>query len=160
MKTVGDILSVLFDEGFAKKAQSHSDLFDSWIDITAKNGIAGAADHSRVKDLDKGILFIEMDHPGWKQILQTKQSKLLNDFNIRFPELDITGIALVLGQPSQRDETQPEKQNEPKKEIAVVNVVKETPVISNIEDINDDELKETLRKLGKTIAEREKITCS
>jgi hypothetical protein len=161
MKTAGDILSVLFDEGFAKKAQGYSSLFDSWKDITAKNGIASAAAHSRIKDIDRGILLIEMDHPGWKQILQTKQSKLLNDFRIRFPDMDITGIALILGQPGQSDETQPEMQpeiqNEPQKEIAVVNVAKEPPVISSIEDIKDDELRETLIKLGKTIAEREKL---
>jgi hypothetical protein len=99
MKSAGEILSVLFDEHFVKKAQDYSRLFDSWKDITAKNGIAAAADHSSIKDLDNGILLIEMDHPGWKQILQTKQSKFLNDFRYRFPELEITGISLVLSKP-------------------------------------------------------------
>ena len=97
MKTAGDVLSTLFDEGFVKKARSYSNFFDSWEDITAKNGIAAAAAHSCIKKLDRGIVYIEMNHPGWKQILQTKQTKLLNDFRIRFPEMDITGIALILG---------------------------------------------------------------
>jgi len=97
MKTAGDVLSALFDEGFVKKARGYSKFFDSWEDITAKNGIAAAAAHSRIKELDRGIVQIEMDHPGWKQLLQTKQTKLLNDFRIRFPEMDITGIALILG---------------------------------------------------------------
>jgi len=97
MKTAGDILSTLFDEGFVKKAKGYSNLFDSWKDITEKNGLAAAADHSRIKELDKGILLIETDHPGWKQILQTKQSKFLKDFRIRFPDMDISGISLMLG---------------------------------------------------------------
>jgi predicted nucleic acid-binding Zn ribbon protein len=97
MKKAGDVLSALFDEGFVKKAKGYSKLFDSWEDITAKNGIAAAAAHSKIKELDRGILLIEMDHPGWKQILQTKQSKLLNDFRIRFPDMDISGISLMLG---------------------------------------------------------------
>ena len=97
MKTAGDVLSTLFDERFMKKAQSYSRLFDSWKDITTKNGIAAAADHCRIKELDKGILLLETDHPGWKQILQTKQSKLLNDFRMRFPQLEISGISLMLG---------------------------------------------------------------
>jgi len=97
MKIAGEILSTLFDEQFLKKAQSYSEFYDSWADITAKNGIAAAAEHSRIKDLDKGLLLIEMDHPGWKQILQTKQSEILNDFRIRFPELDISDISLILG---------------------------------------------------------------
>ena len=96
MRTAGDILSSLFDERFMEKARGYSKFFDSWKDITEKNGIAAASDHSRIKDLDKGIVLIEMDHPGWKQILQTKQSKLLNDFRIRFPQLDISGISLML----------------------------------------------------------------
>ena len=100
MKTVGDVLSNLFDERFLQKARSSSKLFDSWTDITAKNGIAAVADHSKIKDLDNGILLIEMDHPGWKQILQTKQSKLLHDFRYRFPDLNISGISLILGQPA------------------------------------------------------------
>ncbi len=96
MKTAGDIISALFDERFVKKAQGFSKFFDSWTDITEKNGIAAAADHSKIKELDKGIVLIEIDHPGWKQILQTKQSKLLNDFRYRFPELEISGISLIL----------------------------------------------------------------
>ena len=102
MKTAGDVLSALFDERFIKKAQGYSKLFDSWKDITSKNGIATAADHSRIKDIDRGILLIETDHPGWKQILQTKQTKFLNDFRRRFPELDISGISLILGRSEQQ----------------------------------------------------------
>ena len=99
MKTLGSVLSTLFDENFLKKAQGFSGLFDCWTDITAKNKIAAAADHSRIKELDNGILLIEADHPGWKQILQTKQSKLLHDFRYRFPDLNICGISLILGRP-------------------------------------------------------------
>jgi len=104
MKKAGDLLSVLFDEQFVKKAQGFSTLFDSWVDITAKNGIASASAHSRIRDLDRGILLVEMDHPGWKQILQTKQSKLLSDFRYRFPELEISGISLVLGKAEPQEE--------------------------------------------------------
>jgi len=97
MKTAGEILSVLFDEKFMKKAQDASELFSSWADITEKNGMASAGDHSRIKDLNKGVILIEVDHPGWKQILQTKQSKFLHDFRYRFPELNIEGVSFILG---------------------------------------------------------------
>jgi len=172
MKTAGDILSALFDERFVKKAQGYSRLFDSWADITAKNGIAAAADHSRIKDLDRGILLIEMDHPGWKQILQTKQSKLLNDFRRRFPELDISGLSLILGQggsnsqePAQEvtqehdgeagaEEAQlvPSQLSSESSNFCEGNSEKN----SNFDAIEDDEFKDTLKKLGQTIAEKEK----
>jgi hypothetical protein len=105
MKRVGDILSVIFDEGLMKKAKSYSSLFSCWKDLTEKNGIAAAADHSWIKSMDRGLVWIEVDHPGWKQILQTKESKLLSDFRYRFPETDISGISIVLCRPGSRSES-------------------------------------------------------
>jgi len=157
MKTAGDILSALFDKRFVEKAQSYSKLFDSWEDITAKNGIAAASAHSRIKDLDRGILLVEMDHPGWKQILQTKQSKILNDFRLRFPEMNISGISLMLGSGSPSGATPPEE-----KEIKTVELrteqsrVIEEPPVQGYDAIKDEDLKEKLKKLGQTVAEREK----
>jgi len=135
MKTAGNILSALFDERFMKKAQGYSKLFDSWKDITAKNGITSAADHSRIKELDRGILLIETDHPGWKQILQTKQTKLLNDFRLRFPELDISGISLILG--NMRTEENVNSRNG--EDAAEHTAVKEYPALTIIEEKNDME---------------------
>ncbi|MCL2265168.1 MAG: DUF721 domain-containing protein [Treponema sp.] len=162
MKTAGDILSVLFDEGFVKKAQGYSKLFDSWTDITEKNGIAAAADHSRIKDLDKGILQIEMDHPGWKQILQTKQSKILNDFRYRFPELNISGISLMLSRNEFSNEMQAEEAAQTVEKILfaepfpqVKTNTFEKPAVSGFEAITDNDFKEKLKNLGQTIADRE-----
>ena len=97
MKRAGEILSAIFDEQFIKKAQTYENLFSSWTEITAKNDIASAAEHSRIKDIVKGVLLVEIDHPGWKQILQTKQKDLLEEYRALFPDLEITGISLVLG---------------------------------------------------------------
>ncbi len=155
MKTAGDILSALFDEQFMKKAKTYSKFFDSWKDITEKNGIAAAADHSQIKDLDRGILLIETDHPGWKQILQTKQSKLLNDFRRRFPELGISGISLMLGSiKSQNTAQEAETTQEPS---APETVEAETEIsVKGYDAIKDEEFKEKLKKLGQRIAAGEK----
>jgi hypothetical protein len=171
MKTAGEIFSALFDEKFMKKAQKYSKFFDSWKDITAKNGIAAAVDHSHIKDLDRGLLMIEMDHPGWKQILQTKQSKLLNDFRIRFPELDISGISLILGKSEQDSDTQ--ETTSPAAVVAVAAEVAEPveaveaakepsqeaisqPTVTGLDAIKDEEFRETLKRLGQSIAVGEK----
>ena len=158
MKTAGEILSVLFDKQFVEKAQGYSKLFDSWEDITAKNGIASASAHSRIKDLDRGLLLVEMDHPGWKQILQTKQSKLLNDFRLRFPEMNISGISLILGSGSSSNESQPEE-----KEAEIIEsrteqsrVIEDPLAPQGYDVIEDEDFKEKLKKLGRTVAEREK----
>jgi len=164
MKTAGDIMSALFDERFMEKAQSYSKFFDSWKDITAKNGIAAAADHSRIKDLDRGILLIEMDHPGWKQILQTKQSKLLNDFRIRFPEMEISAISLILGKSDPNTDKQTPTPSataeatvaEPVEVVEAAEKPTQEPIsqtaVKGLDAIKDEEFKETLKKLGQSIA--------
>jgi len=160
MKTVGAILSTLFDRQFMEKAHEYSKFFDSWEDITAKNRIASAAAHSRIKDLDRGIVLVEIDHPGWKQILQTKQSKLLNDFRLRFPEMDISGISLILGtgKPPQEEAKVEniEKQTEQSRVLEEPPSQSSEPAMQGYDAIEDEDLKEKLKKLGQTVAEREK----
>jgi hypothetical protein len=102
MRSVGDVLSAIFDEDLMKKARGYSAFFSCWKELTAKNGIAAAGDHSWVKSMERGLVWIEVDHPGWKQILQTKESDLLSDFRQRFPEMDISGISIMLCRPEPR----------------------------------------------------------
>jgi hypothetical protein len=99
MKRVGDVISAIFDEALVKKAKGYSAFFSCWKDLTEKNGIAAAADHTCIKSLERGLVWIEVDHPGGKQILQTKESKLLSDFRYRFPEIEISGISIIPRRP-------------------------------------------------------------
>ena len=160
-KRAGEILSIIFDEQLVKKAQGYSRLFAFWTEAVRKNGIAAAADHSRIKELDRGILLIEADHPGWKQILQTKQSKLLNDFRYRFPEENICGISLILSrdgpQTNDLEPVQEAKEAPPIKEAAPYyetgNMCEST---HGYESIKNEEFKATLKRLEQSIVERER----
>jgi len=161
MKTAGDILSTLFDERFIKKAQGYSKLFESWKDISEKNGIAAAADHCRIKDLNNGILFIETDHPGWKQILQAKQGKLLNDFRIRFPDQNICGISFILGKSDSFFENNKDEQpkaadrniRKTEHQVKSQNAISGNEITAaGIDAIKDEDFKESLIRLGQTIA--------
>jgi hypothetical protein len=96
MRTAGELLPLILDEKIIKKAQTHSALASSWAGITERNKIPAAADHSRILDLDHGVLHIETDHPGWLQIFQIKQDTLLTSVKARFPDLAISGIAFRL----------------------------------------------------------------
>jgi hypothetical protein len=96
IRKAGDILSSLFNERFdpvfLHKARTTAGLFTSWAAITDEAGIAAAASHSGISELERGILLIEAEHPGWRQILQTKQSQLLEIVQRRYLELEIRGI--------------------------------------------------------------------
>ena len=104
MRKAGDIISELFRERFGPEfmetARSTHGLFSSWDNIVAEvwpgEDVPGAAVHSRIRELERGLLLVEADHPGWVQILQTKKVELLELVKRRYPELDIKGISFRL----------------------------------------------------------------
>jgi hypothetical protein len=162
MKRVGDIISALFDERLMTKARGYSKLFDCWEEITKKNAIAAAVDHSRLKNLDRGLLLVEADHPGWIQILQTKEQQILADFRYRFPGMDITGISFMLSRPRPHAETNVEA--EPNKtETEQIEKIAELPPAApeqneqtGYEAIKDGSFKESLKRLEHSIAAKKK----
>jgi hypothetical protein len=112
-----------------------------------------------------------MDHPGWKQIIQTKQSQILEDFRKLFPEMGIEGIALILGggkieNRSEKLEDRNEKIEERREGIGGREQGEESEgrktespeerEMRGVESIEDEEFREKLISLGQSIAEREK----
>ena len=112
MRKAGEIISELFRERFGNEfvenARSTAGLFSSWTKVVCEawfragqkiNGdeeIPAAAVHSRIRELERGVLLVEADHPGWIQILQTRQADLLAAVQRRYPDLDIRAIAFRL----------------------------------------------------------------
>ena len=118
MRKSGDVLNALFrnqfDPEYLKTAQSNIELFSSWSKIVTevwphspdadtsdselrKDDLPAAAVHSQIRELERGVLLVEADHPGWIQILQTRQSELLSVVQRRYPDLKIQAIAFRLG---------------------------------------------------------------
>jgi hypothetical protein len=112
LRKAGDIVSALFRERFGpefmEKARSNADLFSSWERVVSevwprrfdsdrdKDEVPAAAAHSRIRELERELLLIEADHPGWIQVLQTRQTELLSVVQRCFPEMGIRGIAFRL----------------------------------------------------------------
>ncbi|MDR2517644.1 MAG: DUF721 domain-containing protein, partial [Spirochaetaceae bacterium] len=92
MKSIGELLSGYFSEETLKKAGEHHKLFSSWRAVAGEH----IASHSRIVELERAVLFVEADHPGWIQILQTRQNELLNAVRRHFPDLGINAIAFRL----------------------------------------------------------------
>ena len=158
MKRAGEVLSAILDERMMIKARGYSSLFAFWAEAVQKNGIPAAADHSRIKELDRGILLIEADHPGWKQILQTKQNKLLNDFRRRFPDMDISGISLMLsrGEPLAADATEAKSLEEEPNEYTAAQEHHGKADIVGYDAIKDEGFKESLKRLEQSITAGER----
>jgi hypothetical protein len=147
VKKIGELLSAFFDEGTMEKARGYNDLFSSWRDIAGE----GVAAHSRIVELEKSVLRIEADHPGWIQILQIRQKGLLNRVCRKFPTLKITGISFRLsrnpGAPVQPDQgAEPDALTETESTEALPEITTE-----NLQElyakIKDNELRESLKRI-------------
>jgi hypothetical protein len=178
----GDFLSAILDSKTINKAGEYSKLFSVWEQLAKKYGIAAAAHHSRIHDVQHGILIITADHPGWIQILQTKEHALLSDVQKTFPSLDLNGIAFKLSKtlpdsaetacvheyaPYQEDQRGP---GEPEPAKSAHNAGSgEKPLFpdtasagvrpagsSGFERIKDKALKDTLKSLEQTIKSKNK----
>jgi hypothetical protein len=177
MRKAGDIITALFKENFGQEfmetARQNAGLFSSWKAIVAeawplKNGalkdeLPPAAVHSQIAELERGVLLVEADHPGWIQILQTRQREILAAVQRRFPQLDVLGIAFRLsrkpfvyqGQEEREPANEPVENNAPVKTKSPA----DTEIASGIpacgRDVpKDEEFDEAFRELEEIIKKR------
>lgn len=98
MKKAGDLLGSFLDSNVLKAAEGYAKLFSAWKSVAGERTAA----HSRIAELERTILVVEADHPGWLQMLQLRQGDILAQIRGRFPDLEITGISLRLMKDGQR----------------------------------------------------------
>jgi hypothetical protein len=153
MKKAGDLLASFLDERILKTARTYSELFTSWQNIAGEK----IAAHSRIQDLEHSILLVEADHPGWIQILQTKEKYLLDSLRRRFPDQNITGISFRLNReppdvsPPRVLSAIPTAADTGEQEVSIPVQASDT-----YEHIDDEHFKETLKRLEKSIILRNK----
>jgi hypothetical protein len=161
MKRAGEVLAALFDEETLKNVRNYSALFSSWAAITEEAEIPAAAAHSRVVDLKRCVLLVETDHPGWIQLLRTKQRQLLDALRRRFSDLTIRGISFRLSRDPQalspglpgKDREQDRRREKPGPEAEADSCGGSAGVY---EKITDEGFKETLKRLEQSIASKNK----
>ncbi|GHU98182.1 hypothetical protein FACS189483_05850 [Spirochaetia bacterium] len=151
MRKAGDLLASFLDGEVLKRAQGYSDLTSSWKAIAGEN----IAAHSRIIELERSVLMVEADHPGWIQILQTKQKQLLNAVCRRYPDLLIAGISFRLARDPAAFMSEVVGADPLREAVSLteVEVVSGTEAVSDTADpfahITDEAFKETLIRLGK-----------
>ena len=92
MKKASDVLKVLFNERDYESAKNYSKFFSGWEKIAGNN----IAAHSKIAEISKGTCIIEVDHPGWVQMIQFKRNFFLNKMKRNYPQLKIKNIKIVL----------------------------------------------------------------
>ena len=150
MRRAGDILRLFLDENTAGKAEYYEGFFAGWGKIVGEQ----IAAHSRVKDIQNGIVIVEVDHPGWIQMLQLKQTQVVTTLRKRYPDLEIRGLRLQL--PWKGYSAQP-KGNPPEEEKAAqaAGTEPEGEEAGAAEAPADPLIRGALEKLGRAIEERD-----
>jgi hypothetical protein len=154
IKDVSSLLSTFFDADKLRRGERYSDFYSSWPRIVGTR----LAAHSHVADVDKGLLVVEAEHPGWIQLLQVRQSSILGEVSKCFPELGLKGIVFRLSgnagatAPPAVDasiKTRPEPDKDELDALAGPETVK------RLEGINDPEFRNLLSSLRETILGKE-----
>jgi predicted nucleic acid-binding Zn ribbon protein len=138
MEKAGDILKQLLDSKQRQNAAHYSSLFKGWESMVG----APICQHSWVKDIVNNILLVEVDHPGWMQMLFFKKRQILNSLKKAYPDLAISDISIRLGSArSERSEPEP----------AIPQAAEEGSVEVEIEEVvarvGETELKDKLKRL-------------
>jgi len=159
MYKAGDLLKEFLVVYNLTGGEKYVSLFSSpsWRKI-AGDDIAG---HSRIVDLRNGTLVVELDHPGWMQMLNIKHDEILGKLKAKYPTL---GIRTVLGRLVNPGQFSPPSGSEGEERKASA---EEAPPQEAKEDTqheagdtprksNSQELKDILMRLKNTLKERER----
>lgn len=94
MKKASELIEQVFISIDSKQPgeEKYISLFSSWEKIAGTD----IASHSTVKEIEEKTLIIEVDHPGWSQLLSMKKQIILGKIRKLFPELEISRIRIVL----------------------------------------------------------------
>jgi predicted nucleic acid-binding Zn ribbon protein len=93
MKKVGDLLREYLREKGWLGGSPYDPLFREWQTIAGE----GLGRHARLVDVQKGILLVEVDHPGWLQMLRLRQAGLLEAARRMAPQAMVQGIKARVG---------------------------------------------------------------
>ena len=93
MKKVGDLLREFLKEKGWLGGNPYEPLFAQWQKIAGES----MAGHVRLVDVHNRTLIVEVDHPGWLQMLRLRQDALLEAARKAVPSLSLEGIRARVG---------------------------------------------------------------
>jgi hypothetical protein len=150
IKAVSSLLSSYFDEDKLRRGMGYAAFFGGWKHIAGERLSA----HSRVADIDRGILVIETEHPGWIQLLQMKQAELLAAAREKYPEMELRGIVFRLGRASDpRGPAEPAPDTRVRETGQVVGPEGSREESQEPREILDPEMKALLERVKKVVDE-------
>jgi len=146
IRTAAELIAAIISPQAAEAAGTWSRVLGTWPRLAGER----AAAHSRITDIENHFVLVEADHPGWIQLLQFRQSDILENIRKKFPELDIRGIQFRLarkkGSPGAGSGNPPQGRTEPAAEPETPGP-EEAPIHIDADAIQDETLKNALAGL-------------
>lgn len=142
-RKASEVVTALFN-GFDASGMGRAQaFFRSWRELVGEK----IAAHSRIVDVDRGAVIVEVDHPGWSQQLQFRKAAVLTTLARSYPELNIK--TLVIRVVTECDI--PYKRPEVAVGEGVARVQEEKQPDVPVNDSLDDPLKDVLARLKESI---------
>ena len=149
MKKAAEILARVLDEKNRKLAQTYSSIFGIWAQIVGES----LAEHSRIYEIDNGYLFIEVDHPGWMQLLLMKKPQILRSVKKKYAVLNIRDIKIKVNLTYQKTTHADTKSDKGPQGSGTEELRELDRIVSNV---SSDELKGHLKRLFLKSIEKER----
>lgn len=140
MKKADEVLSRLLEHQPQDRGP-YASLFGGWGELVGDS----LAEHSRVYELRHRTLIVDVDHPGWMQLLMLKKPVILGRIRRRYPQLEIRDVKVRVREGGLPKEEQPRTPRIPGRPEPTGETTEEIEQALRL--VPDAGLKEKLRRL-------------
>ncbi len=88
VKKAGDLLNIFFNDVQKSEGEQFSNFHKSWEKIAGEK----IGHNTKIHDVVDGNLIIEIDHPGWKQLILMKEKSIIRQIKKDFPQLKVEKV--------------------------------------------------------------------
>ncbi len=96
MEKAGDIVKILlktlFDKTTLKEGHEYHSFFSNWEKVIGYK----YAQHSKPIEVREHFLYIEVDHPGWVQLIQLNEKGIIKKIKQFYPDLSVKFIKIKI----------------------------------------------------------------
>ena len=149
MKSSKELVERLFNSIITPRGKEIADLFNSWMEIAGED----CAAHSYISDLRDGIIFISVDHPGWLQIIHSKQKLILSKIKKNFTDLEIRELRFFIGKEKKEIKTSFSQKDSELKD-SIKDPVTDAIIKNDPKKPSKEEFESLLDKLRSTLKDR------
>jgi hypothetical protein len=96
VEKAGDILKNIFNNIFEHSEHKEGEEYHTFFDNWEKTMGSKLSQHSKPVEVKDHFLLIEVDHPGWLQIIQINERSIVKKIRAMHPQLSINYIKIKL----------------------------------------------------------------